>query len=127
MAHFSCVPDILSCCQDNTEISHCGFYEEIIWCKIFVSTILIVKIVIVIIEIQNRTNICIGGSRGAPPAPPPNRIQFFRFHMFLPKSAHIGGWHSPQWLSTPPTRNPGSAIDMEASEQFCSNKIRRYL
>ena len=53
----------------------------------------------------------IGGSRGAPPAPP-QQDQFLLFsHMFLPKSVRIRGWHPPMgWC--PPMGNPGSATEI---------------
>ena len=47
---------------------------------------------------------------GAASAPPPKQDQFFSFlHTFLPKSVCVRGQHPPQWVSTPPTENPGSA------------------
>ena len=52
----------------------------------------------------------IGGSRGAPPAHPPQQDPILSFlHTFLPKSAHIGGRRPPKGSAPPPTGNPGSA------------------
>ena len=42
------------------------------------------------------------------PAPQLDPILSF-LHTFLPKSARVGGWRLPQWLSAPPIGNPGSA------------------
>ena len=36
-----------------------------------------------------------GDAAGACAPPPPNRIHFFRFRMFLPKSVHVGGRRPP--------------------------------
>ena len=52
----------------------------------------------------------IGRSRGCSWCMPPQQDPILSFlHTFLPKSAHIGGWHPPPMARHPPTGNPGSA------------------
>ena len=61
--------------------------------------------------------VCIGGSRGAPPArpnPPPEQDPFLSFsHTFLPKSACVRGQHPPDGSAPPPTGNPGSTTGLD--------------
>ena len=59
--------------------------------------------------------------QGAPPARIPfNGTQFFRFHMFPPKSAHIKGWSPRQLVGAIPMGNPGSTTDFEVLIPFTS-------
>ena len=51
-----------------------------------------------------------GGRRQHTPLPP-NRIQFFHFHICFCQKAPMSEVSAPQWLGAPQTGNPGSATD----------------
>ena len=55
-----------------------------------------------------------GGHRQRMP-PPPNRINFFHFHIHFCRKVYVSEVGAPQWVGAPPTGNPGSATEYAMS------------
>ena len=67
-----------------------------------------------------------GGSRGAPPAHAPLRVQILSFwHTNFSKCSRLGSWRPPYEVGAPPTGNPGSATVMRSS--FLKNPADKWI